>query len=123
MRRAAKWAGLVVCVLAGVAWAISLLFVVKYKGEFIQLGLGGGCVGVTWGSQINLDLLPTGLHVYRFGWGQTGFGFSTPKLMAWHHADVHVLTVPIWTVILCAGIPTFLLWRRERRAAPARCRC
>lgn len=123
-RRIAKWTGLAVCVVVAVAWVTSILRNVGYSRGRIDFGLalggaygilsehpggwgwfnypGGRFAGVVWSP--NLDLRRFGQTPFN-GWGRNLF-------------------VPLWLPFLLVAIPTFILWRRDRRPPPGHClRC
>lgn len=118
--RVLKWAGLVVSLLIIVAWVVSLFWAWGYVTPRGQRGLG---LGISRGS------------IFRFGfspWPQQAVGWQTRAAVAGEKMEwlpsVHnlggsnfVRALPLWIPFILVAIPTFYLWRADRRIPPGHC--
>lgn len=120
IRRAAKWAGLVLCVLIGAAWGASRWWTLCYCWSVSPNRVGG--VAINGGAFCGgVD------HVVRMpppGWG--GWR-NTHRSTVWAPLLIYqqygpVLYAPLWIPFLAVAAPTvWLWWRDRRRAEPGRC--
>lgn len=137
LRRAAKWVGLVLCVLIAAAWVLSHFWYAMrldhHAGpRLMSLIVSRGTVKAT----LALDPAADWQRDYEGSWFDlTGWyiwsqarhhlparwwpGFETwtaPSGVAYH-----TMIVPMWIPFLLVGVPTAWLWWRDRRARPGHC--
>ena len=114
----AKWAGMLTCVAAVSLW----LGFGRHWGHFvvgpIMLSCGAGSFNVSWGDSPNRDTY--GAVVSLTGWH---FWVAWPSYRVVQvtlpiPATVGILAVPAWMVTLVVAIPTFVLFRFDRRRIP-----
>ncbi len=118
IRRIAKWAGLVVCVLIALAWLVSLPWALFYEGDGWWFGWGGGNLstgpcsafcGDGWESRVRAESL-----------GDVYWGFNWPRhdSMYWGEITYSGLRFPLWLLLIVVAIPTAILFYRDRRHIP-----
>ncbi len=109
IRRIAKWAGLLVCVLMVVAWVVNLRWIAYCMS-------GSGIVGCAHGAVvIHIQEMydPVGWRVFEKG----GDGIAwRHHLSRFERSNRHSsLRIPLWMPLVVVAIPTAILWRRDRR--------
>ena len=117
-RRIAKWVGLVLCVVILAVWAVSTRMGVVYICGNGQFGCREGQINVRW-------LVP-GDPSYKPSWvvWKTDFepGLMLPRMMFPSVQFDVMIDIPFWFLLTLAGIPTAILWRRDRRTVkPGHC--
>ena len=119
VRRIAKWAGLVVCVVLMTEWAVNSRYSLKYARGGFAVFLGGG----------QFRLYYTNTHKHRYG---PGFSLDeAPHGSTWrlllpefvHHptASVTYIDCPLWIPLLVIALPTVYLFYRDRRPPRGHC--
>ncbi len=112
-RRIAKWAGLVVCVLVLAMWGTSSHYV------------------VTWMSADGSSLLDMGRSMFVVCWDAADM-FAMPGWLTIRNEPPVFLgqfwldpksqfVAPFWFLLTLAGIPTAILWHRDRRTVKPGC--
>lgn len=118
-RRVAKWTGVVVCV--ATAWLILASHYVA-----VTVGYGPNAVLLEGGGTRMMRLPFVGDASPGWHWkiepyegpGRWWFLFTPRGLPG------TAVVIPLWAPLLAIGIPTALLWRRDRRHPPGHCqRC
>ena len=118
VRRIAKWTGLAVCVLLLGAWIASWFGSLTWgsltwDSHCLHLSIGGGVLGVIWGSP--------GLETGFDAWLHEGMWNSWTVTFDVIGSTVTVF-VPLWLPLLLVAIPTaFLFYRDRRRPGPGHC--
>ena len=134
IRRFCKWCGLGVCAVIVVVWGVS-------SGRCFQ----SGPIPLHWNSVTSRDVwirdpeVRLGLHdgcvsILYFGadsrLGDSRSIFIDPpgeqdwlSLPTWHWGSCAFAFVPLWWLLVVVGVPTGVLWRRDRRPRPGHCRC
>jgi hypothetical protein len=132
-RRAAKWAGAVLCVLIFVAWFASRWSnaVLRHvsKNETRMVVLSGGRTAITWLAKGPIPGL------YSEGWSIDG-GRTDPRWVGWDwmpergtwlglHPGAGETVLPLYIPFALLAVPTaWLFYLDRRRFAPGRCqRC
>ena len=127
-RRRAKWVGLVLCVLLAVVF-VSSMWVAVYV-ESLTIG-SEWWVGVIESGRFGFAGVPdqgnpaVGLGPY-FHIG-TEYGFKLNLWFDWNlknlgkGSNLHFVLCPLWMPPLLLAVPTFWLWRTDRRAKPWQC--
>jgi hypothetical protein len=113
-RSAAKWAGVVVCVMIGAAWCVSIRAAFGYHGV---LSSDYAC-RVTAGTLWLMHLEP------RRNPSQAYFQTHGPQVQWWPVWDSYYspswgaerLAIPLWMPFVLVAIPTAWLWWRDRRS-------
>ncbi len=116
IRRVAKWAGAVVLVLIAAAWAVSpywhvALIIAREQVPRVLVALAPGA--------IYLELPPENAVPWM------GSRFVVAKRNDWRlrwAPDIYLgatwsLTMPLWTLLGAAGVPTAWLWWRDRTSS------
>jgi hypothetical protein len=124
LRRLLKWGGLAICLLLAAAWAVSVPFDVVYrsKGYYVVVELVAGQACVThWpvnprpgqGRKVlEVQKRPTWQCDWHSAWGT---GKSGAFSYSW-------MNIPLGMPLLLVGIPTMLVfWRDRRRIPPGHC--
>jgi hypothetical protein len=125
LSRAAKWAGLVVCLLIAGSWVASThwslccaLDLRPTQRAVVALYAGSACGGL---------VAPGGMGRMRSGAFVNSAGtriVRAPEYMKGGAIFSHVFLVPLWMPFLAAVVPTgWLWWRDQRRAEPGHCAC
>jgi hypothetical protein len=133
-RNVLKWTGTCLCVLVLILAGVNLWWGVGWASPRMDVCLGSscGCLTVAWtnhglGTWVGMGTGP-GWSVQRVnnswtdlrGWGE----FATlPRCYgaAW---PMRYVTLPLWIVLLLAGVPAALLWWQDPRRIPlGHCRC
>ena len=123
LRRLAKWVGVAICTLIAVVWVIGGWWYAYYAiRPEITLHIDSGCV-----SYIQIARIPTYRRKRDRNLAQFEIAFSpfptpkwkwTPKYLA--SKGNRLLTLPCWIPLLFVGLPTAILfWRDRRRRIPA----
>ncbi len=137
IRRIAKWAGLVACVLIVVAWGVSLRWSLNYRNvertdhgfEWNDHGLYwfDRSFGFGWDAMIADGRVFVGEDEVAYflveDWGGArshGYGFELPSCLL--STRLCSATIPLWLPLLLIALPTAWLWRRDRRYPPGHCR-
>lgn len=135
LRRAAKWAGVVLLVICLGVWAAALGWqVVRIHNEdgarLLSVGLIRGCLDVAFSvgpprpAQWSSDPQGVGWSARRRGvfpesdslrWWPTSL-WAKPDDIVW-------VAVPLWMPVALLAIPTAALWYRDRRSRPGHCPC
>ena len=122
IRRVLKWVGLVTCVGLFTAWVASPWFPVSYNTGRVFIGAYAG------GIDVKLSTKPS-LPPY-LGWSGPSkplkfLGFrglpSVSRYRAVQAVDVQTVYVPLWIPLLLLGLPTAILWHRDRRPPKGHC--
>ena len=112
-RRVMKWAGLVSCILLVVAWAASVFRPFGYSGPNVAWVSGNGVIFVNWRTiDFRLNFLERWVS---FG-PDDSLGFKRPRIYG-----MKKFTIPYWCILLPIAIPTYILWRRDRRKPEGCC--
>ena len=112
-RRFGKWIGIAVCVLILSLWAWSIRRGVQYSGPRVFVDIGAGSMALA------LRDHPTASGEW-YSYRVRGYlGLSAPRLIR-GRVGAGVL-VPMWIPLLLVGLPTLLLWWRDRRVPPGHC--
>ena len=110
-----KWAGLALCFTFIVSWGLSIY----------------GYAGVDYG-RLNIVLMCGGLRAIQFKppyeqptafqhwWRLESCLLLVPEVMSTGSVEF-LLFVPFWIPLLAAAIPTYILWRRDRRKPEGCC--
>ncbi len=59
-------------------------------------------------------------------WSYSHYGFCWPRVLLWEpwSRGAQIVVIPFWIPLLLAGLPTTLLWWRDRRRVqPGHCPC
>ncbi len=119
-RRIAKWIGVVACVLLAVAWVGSAWFTVFWANNCTAIFTKGGAI------HLNNAYPAYGGPLGWSFWGPTGVD-SRPVLLPHRYSSPGFplrIAIPLWIPLLIFAVPTFILWRRDRRHPPGHCqRC
>ncbi len=136
-RRIAKWTGVVVCVVIVVTFVASHWWSIEWVGGRCRVFVGGGGVYFVYGEVAGQDIV---LNIGQPGWFTGAFGiteggdvrrvYGVPHYWGFQYwaspengVDAY-LTIPLWLPFLLTTVPTFILWRRDRRPPPGHCqRC
>ena len=113
VRRVMKWAGLVGCVLTTGLLVTSLFAHVAYTRNWNTIELHGGAV--LW--------MPRGVAPdmpLRVIGPSLGLATWMPKKLRAPRNLVYGFVIPLWIPLILLAIPTYILWRRDRRK-PERC--
>ncbi len=123
VRRVAKWAGLVVCLLLAAAWCMSLRLTFGYGGVLSGTHtcqvVSGGLLLCRWDPPMEASRWEFEAH-------------GSPKVQWWPgwesfslgRAAVSWFMLPLWMPFALVGIPTAWLWWRDwGRARPGHCSC
>jgi hypothetical protein len=125
LRRVAKWAGMIICVLVVGAWVASLRWMlvgVNYR-SFDGAGLRQGGVVLALGKLPRTDLW----HPWEVGWTATRRPPVAPLgwwPFTWEEEVCDGVFVPLWMLFAALALPTgFLWWRDRRRVRAGHCSC
>ncbi len=121
VRRVAKWAGVVVCVLIAGAWAANTRWLIAYGYNSpanwrVDVGLAHGAVGLALYDRA-LPGIWSGLVVFRrspgagFIWWPLDRSDGGLAYFAWY--------IPFWLLLGVCAMPTTWLWWRDRHRAGA----
>lgn len=126
VRRVAKWAGLVVCIVLAAVSVVST----RWHAVWIHLepldmwiiGLRSGALGVerTVRSPDATALYGLSSRVCRPRFREPVVWW--PRAHRWG-ADSFEVQVPLWMPFAALAVPTCWLWYRDRRARPGHCLC
>lgn len=124
----AKWMGLACCVLVAFGWCLSFFVNIRWTNRVRTAGVGlsYGAGGVHWRNThgilfggIATVTDPPGFSACAVtaGWDDRFAGLREFGLMPRLVQDFpqQVLVIPLWIPFIAMGIPTALLWRRDRR--------
>ena len=125
----AKWAGLGVCCLILTVWGLTVDFVggprleVTYHGSLSTTTLKHG--GVVWWDvrrvdaphRLSFDRLPA----VEWPWRQR-FGLDLPDTGSLTPVGGRFVYSPLWPFLCLLGVPTVVLFWRDRRPKPGHCR-
>lgn len=120
VRRAAKWAGVVVCVLMAAAWVVSVWWTfgrvgVRAGNHYRAVGVDGGCIVIGYNDMQNVSRWFFEPPRDR---GMVWWPASTSSVDFWFY------WVPLWIPFALVALPTaWLCWRDRRRARPGHCPC
>ncbi len=119
IRRIAKWAGLVLCVLIVVAWVVSLRWEFWYEGGswLMWCGHGGLLVSI---NRIHLDD-PSGWNVLDVNWIHWEYYLPRFKRDLSGTLKATTCNIPLWLPLVVVAIPTAILFYRDRRIPPGHC--
>ena len=117
LRSAIKWAGTVVTPLLLALWIASGLWMnLTFVDPGLMVMFGGGQLDFVWFRKWSLipddvSASPLLRNTEPFKWW---FDFDrvlspTGSVIGWS------VTIPIWSLVLLTGVPTFLMWRTDRR--------
>ena len=109
VRRVAKWAGLIVCVLLLAVFALSGRYMISWRGKhgpFLALV----CGGLYWYDGV----APYGWQVFRHG-GRFAWAL-------WPVANLPGNTAPLWVPFAIVALLTAFLWNHDRRIQPGHSR-
>ncbi len=125
IRRIAKWAGLVVCVLIVVAWAASLRWYVTRFGTYVRADLCVGSVRAAWRTDSRFSRFRR-VRVARWevsvvSPSRSRYGFRWPTAESQPSLEMSWVSLPLWLPLLVIATPTAILWRRDRRIPPGHC--
>ena len=121
VRRAAKWAGLAVCLAIVAVFVASGYWAGAYLSESgFNAGVARGRFGFGW-----IDLTPPAMRVFPTG---GLFQAHTVPFSWWFETQwtpyQRQTSIPLWFPFLLTAIPTAFLWYRDRRRVlPGHCRC
>ena len=130
-RRIAKWIGLVVCVVFAVAWVVSFAVMFGYHSD--RPGRST-IIGVLSGSLLLVTVISDSLDQEASeGWSVgsappidilwlPGMDSRPPLMGSGGTATMNTSVLPLWIPALLTAIPTFILWRRDRRHPPGHCK-
>ncbi len=136
IRRAAKWAGLVVCTATALTWLSSPFWFVRrlhtaYGGSLggmtiYDTGVSVGIVWLHWA-----ETSSRGMYTQQrtmVGWVSPPMPRTLRWLPEWHQGGTTktnnlFLALPLWMPLLASAIPTAWLWRRDARTRPGHCPC
>src|SRR5262249_8326829 len=116
VRRTAKWAGLVVCILIVLADMISLVFVAYYQRGTVQFRFGFQAISLGVSP-------PPGFYweVNNLPWSKSAFYLP---LVEYLNDSERYLSIPLWLLFVLAAIPTaWMSWHDRRSAQTVACRC
>jgi len=117
VRRVMKWAGLLACILVLIAW-VSSVFVsyVPYSNRRVVVGFSRG--GIAYTKVTNQQAARPPRHFY---WQPKFRGIQwIPKINVHIYAGYYSF-LPMWCPFLSFTIPTYILWRRDRRHPKGHC--
>jgi hypothetical protein len=122
LRRFAKWAGVFVCVVVASTIATSAFFSLSYDGKKSTYYFVGGSIGVIR-MPSNSGLVPR-WHVVKRPFLELGW---LPELswklgpQAEELFEIKRLEIPVYFFLLAFALPTYILFRRDRRHPPGHC--
>ena len=115
-RQWVKRGGLVACILIAGLWGVALFRYVSYQGGRGHLRLSNGMVAI-W-------IATTGKEAFLNTRGWIVRPDNVEQMWAPHlriYRRSIMLAVPMWMLLHGAGIPTVLLWWRDRQPLPGCC--
>jgi hypothetical protein len=109
-RQILKWLGLIVCVVLGVVWAVSIRYLIRYDSKNLECVVYSGCLQVTTPNPLN----SRGLAIHRKSFNELLLWGEFSKVSAGGRT-FRSARIPIWMPFLPLAIITRVLWRRGHR--------
>ena len=104
--RVMKWMGLLVCIFCVVAFVTSLRISPVARTSRLSIGIYGGCFFFMLMRNVTITPTVECRPPENLEW--------LPKKLSNASNDTFLL-VPFWMILVIVAIPTFILWRRDRR--------
>jgi len=113
LRRVAKWVGLGACVFLFWVWIVTCRCVIGYQATTLSIQLSDGCFIVSGYSKAVFG------GVWHAAWVPANF-FWQPVLACGSSlgAQFSSFVVPLWLPLIAIGVPTGILWYRDRKPIP-----
>jgi hypothetical protein len=135
LRRIAKWTGTVTCVATLAAGVLTLKLQVGWVSAEKRIGIAAqwGALWLIWRSDgYPFDAwggpVPEAgwsIHWWDLAWSEA-FGLASRQItrptLGWASPEQRYVSLPFWMVFVAIAVPTFWLWRHDRRLPPGHCR-
>ena len=120
LRRIAKWMGLMACVVTMGTWAANLRWTARLRTKHMCVEVLDGTCWIVHNRPRAWDE-PRWSSRRAYSSFRESLGLCLPEVSvggAYSYAGV-----PLWSLFTLAAVPTFVLWRRDRRRiGPGHCR-
>ncbi len=119
MFRYFKWVGVVACFFLIWAWVLSVTYPVRrIKGKAAIMLVSGG---IHWSIYDSYEEMY--FQTWLFG-GSSSIFWLPRSTKDWSKgfSGQGSVFVPIWCILMAAAVPTYILWRRDKRYPPGHCR-
>lgn len=127
--RAAKWAGMVVCLLVGLAWPLSIPWAWGWwdyrdgkRINWIGFAQGGASIIVTTNANRRWGV-PRSWGWYAGSSQDNVGGIEWLPRGGRYAPSVFFVHAPGWLCLATVAVPTAWLWWRDRRTRPGHCAC
>ena len=119
--RIGKWIGLATCLLITMTWICSLWMYVEFTHGNFCVAISTGCIEIPWfGVTDGWDIWS---HAFNVRW-LPELKHGNPRISPFSNplGVLHPHVIPLWIPLLFIAVPTFILWRGDRRYPPGYCR-